>query len=151
MRDFNHTVNVLVKSYLEHTLFHGSCAACAVGNIIADSTGRKVIGRNSWNNGFPTWDDVFVTAFGVPQPIEMQHYIGEAKKQIDSTGYSVKELARIESAFECVRGRDRFTESKSSEDEEMFNGLMAVLDVLAEIHNIDLTVREEAKLLFVKA
>jgi hypothetical protein len=33
----------------------------------------------------------------------------------------------------------------------MFNGLMAVVDVLADIHSVDLEKKEAAKALFVKA
>jgi hypothetical protein len=41
MRDFNHTVNVLVKAYLNDTLRHNNCYACAVGNMIASANGFK--------------------------------------------------------------------------------------------------------------
>lgn len=43
MRDFNHSVNVLVKAYLNNTLAHSTCYACAVGNLVADGIGTKVI------------------------------------------------------------------------------------------------------------
>jgi hypothetical protein len=60
------------------------------------------------------------------------------------TGYSVHEIHQIEYAFENAPYQGDDTE------EWMFNGLMAVVDVLAEIHGIDLTAKEEAKKLFVR-
>lgn len=39
MRDFNHTVNVLVKAYFNGFLIKMSCKACAVGNLVADGMG----------------------------------------------------------------------------------------------------------------
>ena len=62
-----------------------------------------------------------------------------ADRAIAESGYSVDELARIEFAFESVPlGEDR-----------MFKGLMAVVDVLSDIHGVDLSVKEESKMLFV--
>ena len=61
--------------------------------------------------------------------------------QAEATGYTIYQLNAIERAFEGV---DELATDR------MFLGLMAVVDVLAEIHGIDLKQREEAKLLFVK-
>lgn len=155
MRDFNHTVNVLVRSYMDGSLQHGDCAACAVGNIIADSIGAKVytdqLFGGSWKRGgceiTIVWDEVFLTSPGRTQDITPDAYKGWVKKQIDASGYSWEELARIEKAFESVPYDDHSYNS----DSHMFDGLMAVVDVLAEIHGIDLKQKEEAKALFIKA
>jgi hypothetical protein len=56
------------------------------------------------------------------------------------------ELAEIEKAFEKVY----YTSPNETSEELMFNGLMAVVDVLASIHNINLTEVSQAKALFVK-
>ncbi len=155
MRDFNHTVNVLVKAYLNDTLAHGYCTACAVGNMVADAMGYE-FGYNdytdslTWLNDGKTlpnpisagWGKVFFTNCG-SQHFLLREYEGEAKRQIDSTGYSPEELAKIERAFEYDTDDD-------TRDERMFNGLMAVVDVLAEIHNISLEEKQQAKGLFVK-
>lgn len=158
MKDFNYTVNVLVKAYLNNTLRHTDCAACAVGNMIADSISAKPI-RAREELGYncdmklwfrdgktiePLWMNVFCCSDGLTQEKNPEKYRGYAKKQIDSTGYSWKELARIEKAFELC-------DFSVDEDKWMFNGLMAVVDVLADIHKIDLKLKEEAKLLFVKS
>lgn len=165
MRDFNHTIGVLVKAYLNDTLRHDNCYACAVGNMMADSCGFKF---EVINNVFFDDSDLKLKWVGLDsiydkeldiktqqQPenwmnvfyggdVVCQDYKGEAIKIIESTGYTVMELLKVERAFE----RSPVGYSK---DEHMFNGLMAVVDVLAEIHNIDLTTREETKKLFVKA
>jgi len=134
MRNFNHSVNVLVKAYLNNWLIHRKCTACAVGNLISEGNpeeydfyqGRwyswfRSLGLNSMDPDFRDYDH--------PDVIK--------------TGYSPSELISIERAFErCDRG--------CNEDDYMFNGLMAVVDVLAEIHGVDLTQKETAKALFVK-
>lgn len=146
MRDFNHTVDVLVKAYLNNTLQHASCGACAVGNMVEESCRSiGVIAQHDTVNG---WGSVFVTDRSADNDhrIHPEKYLdfSQAKLEIDSTGYTWQELSKIEYAFETCKYSD-------NEDEFMFNGLMDVIDVLAEIHGIDLTEKEEAKKLFVKA
>lgn len=133
MRDFNHTVNVLVKAYINDTLQHGSCSACAVGNIIS-ANGYELDRRSLL---YMSWYEELTGVYFLGNPTE-------AEKQISVTGYSRLELAKIEMAFE--------KQNKEEETEDrMFYGLMRVVDVLAEIHNIDLKQKDEAKALFVKA
>lgn len=132
---FEKTVDILVKAYLSGTLEHGNCCACAVGNIIADSCNYKYIKSHSscqewtWLMARPVW---YKDGVGVIYC-----------DQIESTGYTLDQLQRIEKAFEDVY--------KIRSMDPMFQGLMQVLDVLADIHKIDLTVKEQAKQLFVKS
>lgn len=161
MRDnkamFDKSVGILVRAYLDETLEHGSCAACAVGNLIAGYIDAKVsVNSVYWTRGVnsitPLWTEVFICDH--PNPSEIQsvypgNYKGWVKKQIDASGYTWQELAEIERAFEMQAPYDPDQENQVAES--MFNGLMAVVDVLATIHNIDLTAKEEAKKLFVKA
>ena len=135
---FTKTVNILVDAYFKNTLQHGNCAACAVGNIIACNMGIKFRistvcdGFYTWDGLKVSWNKVFVTPF---------NYEGEAKEQIDSTGYTWQELAKVEFAFETAY-------VGKSEDDYMFNGLMAVVDVLIEIHEGNETEKVTAKELF---
>ena len=144
---FTKTVNILVDAYFKNTLQHGNCAACAVGNIIACNMGIKFRisavcdGFYTWDGLKVSWNKVFVTPFNHQQHNEF-NYEGEAKEQIDSTGYTWQELAKVEFAFETAY------EGKS-EDDYMFNGLMSVVDVLIEIHEGNETEKETAKELFV--
>lgn len=162
MKDFDHTVNVLVRAYLKETLQHQNCACCAVGNIISEACGYTVHSTGEedfWVDQKLTvydprvWGKVFGTTvkktfFGLRKIRETYFQFHKINSQTkiwaDETGYSIPELARIERAFE------RAPMGKTS-DQFMFNGLMAVVDVLAEIHGIDLEKREETKKLFVKA
>lgn len=130
---FENTVNILVQAYLNDTLEHGNCAACAVGNIVAASCNYEYLRRTDsclkwmWSKYTPDWYCDFV---GVQE-----------SEQTRATGYSVEELNRIEMAFESV---------PYGTDDMMFQGLMRVIEALARIHGVDLSVKENAKLLFVK-
>lgn len=150
---FEKTVNVLVQAYLNDTLKHGDCCACAVGNIIAASIGCEMVKPREhvkssfeWaKNGVyyePIWPAVFASDRYGKQERHPKKYRGMYKKQIDITGYDWRELAKIEKAFESNRFFDN--------DESMFNGLMAVVSVLAEIHGVSLECKKQAEMLFVK-
>ncbi|HEY3405416.1 MAG TPA: hypothetical protein VGK59_18660 [Ohtaekwangia sp.] len=156
---FQNTVDILVKAYLNDTLKHQNCHACAVGNIVACNMGfeyvKAVDGDLIWKNQpyhaswakNTGWSNVFSTCVmgrSVSKFFTKEEYTGVAKEQIDSTGYSLEDLMKIEYAFETA-------EFGGGLDEYMFNGLMKVLDVLADIHGISLESKESAKALFVKA
>lgn len=104
---------------MNDTLDHCDCTACAVGNLIRASMGTRCI---SWFTTLSLYRHE-----GIAEP-------GQGARQMASTGYSIEQLDGIERAFEC----------SSQEGDWMFNGLMAVVDVLAEIHGIDLTTKESA-------
>lgn len=137
---FSQTVDVLVKAYLNDTLEHGNYCACAVGNLIADAVGAEIVLKHNhrnyaskyeWSHPEYSGDEWFLKING-------------CENQIKASGYSYSEIWVIEKAFESTR----FMEG--NDDEIMFMGLMAVVDVLASIHNVDLSTKEQAKLLFVK-
>lgn len=158
---FDHTVSVLVKAYFKGTLAHKLCTACAVGNIVADlkqttpahTTGDKNTEFECWeyaNGDRACWYDV-VCEFSTPGS---SNYM-EGLKQIESTGYTIQEIRSIEYAFEHAPGDpgDSGTgifRGRCVDPEWMFNGLMAVVSVLAEIHNVDLQATEKARKLFIK-
>lgn len=141
---FDKTLNILVKAYQNDTLEHGDCNACAVGNMIAANCGYDYIkdefGFLWWGVNYPLWQLVFST--GYEQRINSNAYVGDAKKQIDSTGYTWQELAKIEYAFETAN-------KGNSSDDWILNGLLAVYDVLCEVHEVEKK-EEDAKLIFVK-
>lgn len=145
---YEKTVSILVQAYLNDTLEHSNCYACAVGNLIASARGygyTYACGRNEWDSAEDVaWQQVFVTIGGGSQNIYLSEFNGAAKKQILSTGYDLAQLAKIEFAFESApRG--------SSSDEWMFNGLMAVIDILDQIHgNADTEVTTTQKNRFTK-
>jgi hypothetical protein len=168
MRDFNHTVNVLVQAYLNDTLKHMDCAACAVGNIVADALECRIVNAeevgwaglhgNYWERGGITYEPIWHRLFFTPRPQAKQRrwpkrYRGVIKKQIEATGYTWQELALIERAFESVPV-PYFSEMQLSfnvdHEKWMFDGLMKVVDCLADIHGINLEATNEAKKLFQK-
>ena len=136
---FKHTTDVLFSAYFTNTLKHGDFCGCAVGNLIAAAMSIKVVPEITiehdglfgsalgWESWEPLWDRVFFTGACDIQEINMEEYVDFAKMQIDATGYSVEQLAKIEHAFETAK------EGENDED-FMFNGLTAVLDVLKHIH-----------------
>jgi hypothetical protein len=129
---FDKTVDVLVKAYLNDTLVHGNDCACAVGNMICAALGYKY---GSW---MANWHVAFVCQLGGQFKID-------ALKEVESTGYSVAEILEIERAFERAPG------NHIDVDNWNFNGLMAVVTVLAEIDGISLEQAETARKLFVKS
>jgi hypothetical protein len=149
MRDFDYTVNVLVKAYLNDSLIHGDCQHCAVGEIVHAAGAPH--GRMITLGSCGSWKWAFYTEIGIIGSRQVIKPFGEqafndALKVIEPTGYSWEELARIEKEFE----RSGFLSLNEDEDEAMFNGLMAVVTVLAEIHGIDLETTEAARKLFIK-
>lgn len=144
---FEKAYNALYNGFMNDTLAKGSCKACAVGNIIADAMGGKVVIDNRFNHIFEIrcdvdsafWSDVFYTADG-EQIIDSSHSNQYRKKRIKKlTGYSWKEMAKIEHAFETNSTisyvqYNGYTPEQIMEDQ--FNGLMAVMDVMIELDNV---------------
>jgi hypothetical protein len=127
LEKFNHSVGVLVKAFFTNNLERMSCKKCAVGNLIEAAGGFKLhpsLGIH-WPAAIRGCHDLFDKDL--------------AQAEISTTGYTGQQLREIENVF-MERGR-----------EDNFIGLMAVVDVLADIHGIDLEVKESAKLQFVKA
>lgn len=162
MRDFNHTVNVLVKAYLNDTLQRGNCYACAVGNMVAEACGYKLSKLEyyiTWINPVTEchqdswWLTAITNKSGLCIGEDDENNVALGLEEIDSTGYTLEELSRIEKAFELRSGLLQNLESKHGKlslQERIFHGLMAVIDQLADIHQVDISVREESKLLFIK-
>ena len=134
---FEKTVDILVKAYLNDTLEHMNCRRCAVGNLMAAAgVDFDVIGGGShWL--------AYLGANFRDHPVDYTGYdLVLGLRQIEATGYSPEEIDRIEQAFERYAW---------GEGDKMFNGLMALVDVLADIHGVDLQTKESAKALFVKS
>jgi hypothetical protein len=147
---FSETVDVLVKAYLNDTIEPGNYCGCAVGNLVANSLGIRFNHRGlEYSFGCRlTWDSQEHNAGDWYELLRLRRDYRTAKQQLSSTGYSINELILIERSFE--QSSDRYNSLKS-EDERMFSGLMGAVEVLADIHGIDLQTKESAKLLFVKA
>jgi hypothetical protein len=160
---YQKTVDILVDAYFNDTLVHGRCTACAVGNIVAANLGYRIenvlesgrrypkwLNRDGKKMSYPAYVDgvpkgwgAVVCSNGEDQKVNLKCYNGEAKRQIDATGYSVADIALIESSFEKAIGEN--------EDDRMFNGLMAVIEILDMIHeNTDTDITSLSKSRFQK-
>jgi regulator of sigma D len=148
---FDKAYNALYNGFMNGTLAKGTCHACAVGNMVADAMDAKIYydKENSsliCNKDNAFWGSLFATSIFGKQtryyldleffPIT-NNYIKKVEKL---TEYSVDELCKIEYAFETNTQihhvyYDSTTEQEVMEDQ--FNGLMAVMDVLIELDNIE--------------
>lgn len=142
---FDNAIKALVQAFFDETLAKGNCAACAVGNMVASAWGQKVgsdlrevacgpINNSSWNNLFTTSDGVQFKGLSFINSDD------DGELAIYPTGYSAEELAKVEYAFETntsLEWRHYRVSHKSEIMEDQFKGLMAVVDVLCEIDNID--------------
>lgn len=154
---FDRTVGILVKAYMNNTLEHQYCAACAVGNIVAANMGYKTEPKSSYfKDGIDTaWTECSFN--GKPRTMYLNQMSKLAQDQIKSTGYTPYQLHLIEKAFEKVLHLDEdlnnFDDYWYSGDKEyiaskMFDGLISVVDCLSEIHEASTTETSAAKQLF---
>jgi len=117
---FKNAYTALVKAYFDDTLDYMSPCGCAVGNMIAYSLGYSVKKFSSvkdddisstpyikWKNSkgnyiSGNWGDVIIAGTGKLKDLDFipQYYIEE----IESTGYSIKEIALIEQRFAELNG-----------------------------------------------
>lgn len=145
---YHKTVDILYQAYFNDTLRHGDCSMCAVGNICAGNGVRRLVEKegpgdfNYYNNG--SWSLVFSTTI-LGQEVDdsfinplSEEYEPNIARVIAATGYHWIELAAIEKAFESAKGED-------DTDERMFNGLVAVLEALKQIHEVEDNEPEVAK------
>lgn len=130
------TRQILFDAYYNDTLEHGNCHACTVGNMVAANMGIKIVPVKEfcmctfrWEKDFPLWDSVFCTGRGIQRKNPLVYNSETPRAQIDATGYTWEELAKIEFAFETAHRGD-------SDEDYMYNGLVAVLDVLDQIHDV---------------
>lgn len=144
---FEKAYNALYNAFMNDTLAKGSCAACAVGNIVADAMGGKVYKRstglydcdveNSW------WSVMFMTNQHGQRinTVKQDSRVIVYRHRIEElTGYTWKELAEVERVFEQntkIRHSCYCNYSEKKIMEDQFNGLMAVMDVLIEFDNIE--------------
>lgn len=142
---FEKTVNLLLDAYNSGKLEHGSCYACAVGNICRIPAKEVGISNSDWSKLFFTCgdnDNYFVSQNNFKAtPVE------KIREMINLTGYIEQELRQIEWAFETsipIRERDYYLNENPKEGQYL--GLCAVLEVLKEIHNKEQIVEEKQKL-----
>lgn len=146
---FEKAYNALYNAFMNDTLAKGTCTACAVGNIVADAMGAKVYSQEDMNSirflcsdDNYWWQRMFVTSSEgqkIRKISEDSNVKYLRKKILNLTGYTWRELAKVEKAFEentkiPFDKYNHYTPEQIMEDQ--FKGLMAVMDVLIELDNI---------------
>jgi len=144
---FEKAYNALYNAFMDNTLAKGSCKACAVGNIVSDAMGGKVYKDeyggwdcdvyNDW------WGEMFCTSSNgqiITKASEHKDIPKYRKHILKLTGYKWNELAEVEKAFENNAKIPYdfyfdYTEKEIMEDQ--FNGLMAVMDVLIKLDEVN--------------
>lgn len=117
---FTNAVTKLYNAFHKGELTYFSCHRCAVGNMCDNRA---------------EWSDVFA---GIEHPnhieseIRLDAYKGVAKRVINKTGYSVRELAMVETTFYNAS----LNEDRRIDERLYFNGLCAVVEYLCELEGI---------------
>ncbi|MGA9651938.1 hypothetical protein [Pedobacter sp.] len=144
---FKNAIDALVYAFFNDTLAKSECSACAVGNIVAHAFGKKLNPerldfsvRN--DNGTPNdaWGQAFATDWGYQDIVKSKLKDARVLECINSTGYSVLEMAKVEKAFESntkIRYSAYDNHSKDEIMQDQYKGLMAVVSVLCEIEGIE--------------
>lgn len=149
---FIKTISVLVRAFMDETLVHGHPCGCAVGNLLADKLGIKVVRVNNecafWDSDDHNGHDWFSAVY--PE----RHTNGKRELgllQISVLGYTMQDIISIERAFESPQAMTKLSVNPNIDyDYDGYNGLMAVVDVLCDIHGMNEEEKKEAKELFVK-
>lgn len=146
---FEKAYNALYNAFMNNTLAKGTCTACAVGNIVADAMGAKVY-KTEWESSITFhcnysnhwWEKMFVTGSNgqIIRKISENNDVKKLRKKIlNLTGYTWRELAKVEKVFEestKILHTDYLESTPQQIMEDQFNGLMAVMDVLIELDEV---------------
>lgn len=152
---YRETVDILLDAYNSGTLQKWNCYACAVGNIIAHRLDYKMTRTGKkhpilhWKGFPPPWTPDFASVkpdFASVKSdmwiqvcfdgkVNLRFMTPKMKEQLDSTGYTVYEIAKIEKAFE--------------DGYNILEGLGNVIRVLGKIHKADIstTLRKQENLI----
>lgn len=147
-------IDIFLDALNAGTLAKGSCAACAVGNLIANGLGCKLEkwGKSyDWldKNGNPVqlwWQRLFFSDED-GQNIKLGYLRHKnVMEQIEATDFSWQELARIEEVFETSSEID-FNDYRDYTTEEIredqIKGLNAVVKLMFEMDAIKESVEEQ--------
>lgn len=135
---YKRTTDILYQAYFNDTLDHHNCYACAVGNLIAANMCKRFVVDETLNEQKLHWEGYNSYAMNSTAGKDVNWFAivrgvswktNDRDGEIASTGYTIQELAKIEHAFEnCKEGKNK--------EDYMFNGLVAVLEVLKDIHQV---------------
>lgn len=138
---FDRAVSALVKGYLNHTLIAGSSTGCACANIVAETLQIKLTynskhARCDAESSVTEW---YSTVFQYRNGLMPRLSASPGMDQINRTGYTVTEFARIEQAFEentTIPCATYANHSIGAVDADQYAGLLAVVKVLHDLEGI---------------
>ena len=144
---FKKTVDVLYKAYKHKHLKHMTACGCAVGNLIYHGLHNENFHKSHNESvGYYEGKHWFGLLYAKANYENINEFFGVSQQMsatlgINSTGYSEKEIQRIEAAFEGIdpevsltkEARDKCS-SRQDSDPTSIHGLMDVIDALGEIH-----------------
>jgi hypothetical protein len=142
-------IDIFLDSLNSDTLINGKCAACAVGNLIAAGCGIKLYkdyGFVTADNAefmtpygpvhFTAWNHLFLTSENGQTRNDLSSYSLEHQLQmqalVDTTGFTIDELAEIEYTFETV-----------ARHQGVIHALEAVVKVMMRFDEVDSSVVKE--------
>lgn len=142
---FKKAYDSLVRAFFEGTLAKSTCTACACGNIIFDAIGEPVTRedlmnevRRKYGESIPKRQRAIDLWATKRTPSGYGKFVAYdcCSKLVNAAGYTAKEFAEIETAFEQnteIRYSlyDEVDEGEILEDQ--YKGLCAVVDVLMEL------------------
>ena len=138
-------IDIFLDAINNGTLAKGTCAACAVSNLVTVANNIQCNNLDEQREkGLSSWSDVFCTNDN-KQSFNIKYYRDKAKKQIDSTDFSLNELAAIEYAFETnTKIRHYFYEEDISKEvrADQIKGLEAVVKVMMTFDEVEAEVKE---------
>lgn len=161
---FHWAVAVLEKAYMNNTLMADRSCGCAVGNLLADHQGYKVIKLKSrrylsyqyefedmgWElkgNVITQGNQPWYMTLNALRSSKLRSTSNVANWSAGDTNilprsfpYKFQQIDRIEEAFESA-----YDDSKA---DKMYDAMMAVVDVLSDIHGINLETTAKSKSLF---
>lgn len=157
---YHKTVKVLKEAFNNGNLVHGNMCSCAIGTMVKNSCpDLPKVGHNIFGATYmPSWyinllqrrkdnDTLRNKSKDSKQLHSLVKKFGEkvrneSERQLTATGYTIEELDMIENAFETTRDPDN--------EENSYNGAMAVLDTLEKIHETNIMITDCSKVQFKK-
>ena len=155
---FDKAYKALYNAFMNGTLAKWDCAACACGNIIAAAnnlilTSEELKSRSDCSISISEID--YNSQIGVKiEKLWKSNFSSIDLKtndnylfKVNSAGYTGLEFSRIEIAFETntkIRSFDYYLFTENEILNDQYNGLIAVMDVLIELDNIENITEKES-------
>lgn len=160
-----HAIDIFLDALNKGTLAKGTCAACAVGNLVADGMGGKISIVNGvfkcdeynsrWNILFMTdnqgnqdfRDQLYVNR--VFKSFTKKEYFEGGEQNVSVTDFTEQELATIEFTFETntkIHNTDYDEHSQEEIRADQIKGLEAVVKVMLKFDEV----KEDVETVFTK-